>query len=198
MKILLNFLLLWVFPIASYAQGVVGKYHSAFYNSDYNVEIDSKEAKYKGKDLSKKEYDKEIYLEVKSDDPNIRAYIQMSYRSAKNLANKLRSKFTSLQNWAKKSKKNNKDEDDGEVTLFFTTYNEELGQEVTCRETGQDYELFFIKEGNNCRMYFDGDSASNEGDFKLKLSGWGLVITSEEDINQIESALNKALEALSN
>lgn len=195
MKIIILFSLL-LFPITCFAQKVIGTYHSILYNQDFNVELDCKEAKFKGKDVEKKSYENQIYLQVYTEDIGKKAYIQLSKGKAKSFENDMKKELAKAQKWAINAKKPRKGEGDGEVTLFFTSINKGLGTEIMCRETGQDYNKYFVKENDKVRVYYEGESASNEGKENVKLSGWGLAISSEEEISQIATFLNQAVSIL--
>ena len=184
--------LVLLFSFSSYAQTIVGTYHSNFYNQDLNVELDCKEAKFAGKDITKKEYPKKIYLQVYTADLGKKAFIEFSTSAAKKFGKELLSRYNAMKTWAKSSNKEEKSVKDSEVTLFFSTFDEAFNKEIVGCETGQDYTLYFIKDNKGERVYYRGEAAKNEGKTNISISGWGLVITSLEEVQQIDNLLNKA------
>ncbi len=193
MKKYLLFIALLTFCTNTNAQKVIGVYHSQFYNQNFNVELDCKEAKFDGKDIGRKEYPNQIYLQVHTNEGNKKAYIQLSNSEAKNFGKKLLNTYNKMQRWAEKAKGDQKKADEGEVKLFFSEYDKVLACDNVGRETGQDYAIYFIKDAASGRIYFKGEEVKNEGKIPMRLSGWDLVIASLDEIKQIEELLNAAV-----
>lgn len=195
MRTLFAFITLFLLSQASaWGQVVVGTYHLAATDKDYAILVDDMQNRYKGKMPNKELKRCQIYLQVESSNPDIEAYIKLSKGDAKNFAKVLTKYMSRVKEFTMLKSSFSKKEDRSDVELFMKRHNEVANTDVYGYESGQDYDIY-IGRNESGRLYFsyDGDPAKSEGDDGLAITGWQLVITSDEEIQAIDNLLQKAI-----
>lgn len=179
---------------SAWGQVVVGTYHLAATDKDYVILVDDMQSRYKGKMPNKELKKCQIYLQVESSAPDIEAYIKLSSGNAKNFAKVLTKYMSRVKEFTMLKSSFSKKEDRSDVELFMKRHNETTDADVYGYESGQDYDIY-IGRNELGQLYFsyDGDPAKSEGDDGLAITGWQLVITSDEEIQAIDALLQKAI-----
>ena len=186
--------LLLLSQISVWGQVVVGTYHLAATNKDYVVVIDDMQNRYKGimpHDQLKK---CQIYLQVESCTPTIEAYLKFDNYFAKIFAKGLKKRMSKVQKYVQRKTAFRTKEARLEAELYMKRNNDITGIPIYGYESGHDYIIYYEQNiSGQWFLSYIGEEARSEGDDGLSIDGWQLVLSSEEEIEEISELILKAV-----
>lgn len=192
------FLLLMLFvSTVSNAQEVVGKYHSAYFDKDFEIRLDCLDRVYADKKIRPSDRARHIYFQVQCDEPNVKAYIQMDPDEALDFVKTLKKNAAKVSKWLAQKGRVQEKSGDGEINHFyFVGEGGNYVQPVVGYESDQDYTILFIKgKKGEPVLQYKGDEANNEGDIKFNIDGWNLILSDfDKEITEIETLISKTID----
>lgn len=193
-KLLASIIVLFILPITSFGQVIVGSYHLAATDKDYAVVVDDMQNRYKGRSANRELKKCQIYLQVESSTPGIDAYIQISSGNIKGFIKDLNNRFDKRYCNGLRVKVG-----DSDVDLFMKCHNDIIGNDIYGYESGQDFDIFYERnEEYQVFLSYYGEPAKSEGNDGLTISGWNLIISNKEEIQAIDDLLQRAQTMIKN
>lgn len=193
-KLLATIIVLFILPITSFGQVIVGTYHLTATDKDYVVVVDDMQNRYKGRPANKELKKCQIYLQVESCTPGIEAYIQLSSGNIKGFIKDLNNRYEKRGCSGMRVNVG-----DGEVDLFMKCHNNVINRDIYGYESGQDFDICYERnEEYQVFLSYYGEPAKSEGKDGLTISGWNLIISNKEEIQVIDELLRKAQTMIKN
>lgn len=196
-KVLATIIVLFILPITSFGQVIVGSYHMAATGKDYAVVIDDMQNRYKGRPANRELKKCQIYLQVESDTQGIEAYIKLASGNTTGFVRELSKNLSKGRSQYKSTIR--KQLGESEVELYMKRHNEITGVPIYGYESGQDYDIYYEQNlSGQWFLSYLGESAKSEGKDGLTISGWSLIISNEEEIQAIDELLQRAQTMIKN
>ena len=192
-KLLATIIVLFILPITSFGQVIVGSYHMAATGKDYVVVVDDMQSRHKRRAVKRQLKKCQIYLQVESNTPDVEAYIELSSGSVNDFIKDLNKRFNQRYYRGIRVKVGDDDVD------LYMKYRNVAGNDIYGYESGQDFDIYYERnEEYQVLLTYFGESAKSEGVDGISISGWKLIITDEDEIRAIDELLRKAQTMIKN
>ena len=190
-KLFAIIIVLFMLPITSFGQVVVGSFHLAATGKDYAVLVDDIPSD--GINSSSQLKNRQIYIQVETDSSLVQAFIKLTSKELSRFMNTLDNQYSKALNYFAQKPSSRKKIGKGDVVLYLKKHDDINNVDYFGYESGVDYDIFMTKNPNGAVLVsYIGESAKSEDEVSIKIKGWRFVISSTDEIKHISSLLSKA------